>query len=71
MVCIHKHLTAVKRDVVLMYFEASSKLFFCICRLQKLPTVPETLLKRRKKLDEIRKARAFARDATRKVPYCM
>ncbi len=36
-------------------------------RSQKLPTVPETLLKRRKKLDEVRKARAFARNATVKV----
>nr|AAX48837.1 L7 [Suberites domuncula] len=34
---------------------------------QKLPTVPETLLKRRKKIDEIRKARAFARQATTKL----
>lgn len=36
-------------------------------RPQKLPVVPETLLKRRKKIDEVRKARAFARQATVKV----
>ena len=29
--------------------------------------MPETLLKRRKKVEEIRKARAFARQATAKV----
>ncbi|XP_064383513.1 large ribosomal subunit protein uL30-like [Halichondria panicea] len=34
---------------------------------QKLPTVPETLLKRRKKVEEIRKARNFARQATSKL----
>lgn len=37
------------------------------CREQKLPTVPETLLKRRKRIDEVRKARAFARRAAIKV----
>ena len=37
------------------------------CRPKKLPTVPETLLKRRKKLDDIRQARAAARKATTKV----
>lgn len=40
---------------------------FHFYREKKLPTVPETLLKRRKKLDEVRKARAFARKATRAV----
>ncbi|CAI8020314.1 60S ribosomal protein L7-3 [Geodia barretti] len=33
----------------------------------KLPTVPETLLKRRKRNDEVRKARSFARAATKKL----
>ena len=33
----------------------------------KLPTVPETLLKRRKKIEDVRQARAFARQATKKV----
>ena len=41
--------------------------FFVFCRPKKLPTVPETLLKRRKKLDDIRQARAAARKATAKV----
>ena len=37
------------------------------CREQKLPMVPETLLKRRKRVDEVRKARAFAKQARIKV----
>lgn len=41
--------------------------YIVIHREQKLPTVPETLLKRRKKVDEIRKARTFARKATARV----
>ena len=32
-----------------------------------MPTVPETLLKRRKNVDAVRKARAFAKRATVKV----
>ena len=41
---------------------------FILCfREQKLPTVPETLLKQRKKRDEVKKARAFAKQATKKV----
>ena len=35
----------------------------------KLPTVPETLLKRRKRNDEVRKARAFAMAASKKVGF--
>lgn len=38
-------------------------------REKKLPMVPETLLKRRKKQEDVRKARAFAREATKKVSY--
>ena len=38
-----------------------------LSRGTKLPTVPETLLKRRKRNDEVRKARAFARAASKKV----
>ena len=45
----------------------SSIIRLLLHREQKLPTVPETLLKRRKKVEEIRKARAFARQATAKV----
>lgn len=41
--------------------------FLILCRPKKLPTVPETLLKRRKKLADIRQARAAARKATAKV----
>lgn len=44
--------------------------FLNSCRPKKLPTVPETLLKRRKKLDDIRQARAAARKATAKVKPC-
>lgn len=36
-------------------------------RQQKLPVVPETLLKQRKKRDDVRKAKIFARQATKKV----
>lgn len=42
---------------------------YFVFREKKLPTVPETLLKRRKKLDDVRKARAFARQATKKVSW--
>ncbi len=38
-------------------------------REQKLPTVPETLLKQRKKRDDVKKAREFARHATKKVSF--
>lgn len=38
-------------------------------REQKLPTVPETLLKRRKKVDEVRKQRALAKKASKSVSY--
>ena len=38
-----------------------------LCRPKKLPTVPETLLKRRKKRDDIRQARTAARRAVAKV----
>lgn len=38
-----------------------------LLRPKKLPTVPETLLKRRKKRDDIRQARVAARRATAKV----
>ena len=40
---------------------------FLLIRPKKLPTVPETLLKRRKKRDDIRQARVAARRATAKV----
>ena len=40
-------------------------------RPKKLPTVPETLLKRRKKLEVIRQARTAARKATAKVIVCV
>lgn len=45
------------------------KLSSCLYREQKLPTVPETLLKRRKKVDEVRKARALAKKASKTVSF--
>ena len=43
------------------------KTYISLFRTTALPTVPETLLKRRRRNDEVRKARAFARAATKKV----
>ena len=54
----------------LLYKEAVNNVTIFIDRAEpvKLPKVPETLLKRRRKAQEIREARAKAAKAARKVP---
>ena len=49
-------------------YERLPSLFIFISE-KKLPTVPETLLKKRKNKYDVKKARAFARKATQKVCF--
>ena len=51
----------------MLYFLSGLVVISILFRPKKLPTVPETLLKRRKKHEDIRQARAAAHKATAKV----